>query len=439
MSVSVDVAWKSLNKYQEELCGDKVEVLKTDKADVLILADGMGSGVKANILATLTSKILKTMFRDGASIELAVETIAKTLPICKVREVAYATFSILQIAHNGEAYLVEFDNPSCIFIRDKKIVDYPYKERIIEGKTIREYRFQVKLNDCFVLMSDGVIYAGEGELMNLSWTWNEMAEYTLKCTKNTLSASRLTVLLSDLCNELYAHRPGDDTTIAVMRVINRKIVNIFTGPPKSKDDDERMVREFMSEEGTKVVSGGTSANIMARVLQKNIVTSVNYQDSSVPPTAAIEGLDLVTEGVLTLGKALKLLKKYERDDFDVEFFDEFQHSVLLIERSIGIHLVESVLMQIVFSDHFRRFERHSVFIRKRVYADESYDFVEVGFFLQDVHYKRPQINEIRADFLRIPFRHTIGVKRITYKPVDRGEMSFICERRRKPPEHFYYS
>ena len=86
MSVSVDVAWKSLNKYQEELCGDKVEVLKTDKADVLILADGMGSGVKANILATLTSKILKTMFRDGASIELAVETIAKTLPICKVRE-----------------------------------------------------------------------------------------------------------------------------------------------------------------------------------------------------------------------------------------------------------------------------------------------------------------------------------------------------------------
>lgn len=330
MSVSVDVAWKSLNKYQEELCGDKVEVLKTDKADVLILADGMGSGVKANILATLTSKILKTMFRDGASIELAVETIAKTLPICKVREVAYATFSILQIAHNGEAYLVEFDNPSCIFIRDKKIVDYPYKERIIEGKTIREYRFQVKLNDCFVLMSDGVIYAGEGELMNLSWTWNEMAEYTLKCTKNTLSASRLTVLLSDLCNELYAHRPGDDTTIAVMRVINRKIVNIFTGPPKSKDDDERMVREFMSEEGTKVVSGGTSANIMARVLQKNIVTSVNYQDSSVPPTAAIEGLDLVTEGVLTLGKALKLLKKYERDDFDVEFFDELDADLSLI-------------------------------------------------------------------------------------------------------------
>ena len=345
MSVSVDVAWKSLNKYEEELCGDKVEVLKTEESDVLILADGMGSGVKANILATLTSKILRTMFRDGASIELAVETIAKALPICKVREVAYATFSILQIKHTGEAYLVEFDNPSCIFIRDKKIVKYPYQERVIEGKTIREYRFQVKLNDCFVLMSDGVIYAGEGELMNLSWTWDEMAEYTLKCTKSTLSASRLTALLSDLCNELYAHRPGDDTTIAVMRVINRKSVNVFTGPPKSKEDDERMVREFMQEEGVKVVSGGTSANIVARVLGREIVTTVNYQDPSVPPTATMEGLDLVTEGVLTLGKALKLLKKYERDDFDVEFFDELDAdngasrlARMIIEECTELHL-----------------------------------------------------------------------------------------------------
>lgn len=345
MSVSVDVAWKSLNKYEEELCGDKVEVLKTEESDVLILADGMGSGVKANILATLTSKILRTMFRDGASIELAVETIAKTLPICKVREVAYATFSILQIKHTGEAYLVEFDNPSCIFIRDKKIVKYPYQERVIEGKTIREYRFRVKLNDCFVLMSDGVIYAGEGELMNLSWTWDEMAEYTLKCTKSTLSASRLTALLSDLCNELYAHRPGDDTTIAVMRVINRKSVNVFTGPPKSKEDDERMVREFMQEEGVKVVSGGTSANIVARVLGREIVTTVNYQDPPVPPTATMEGLDLVTEGVLTLGKALKLLKKYERDDFDVEFFDELDAdngasrlARMIIEECTELHL-----------------------------------------------------------------------------------------------------
>ena len=249
MSVSVDISWKSLNKHHEELCGDKVEVLSTEDSEIVILADGMGSGVKANILATLTSKILGTMFLEGASIDACVDTIAKTLPVCKVREVAYATFSILQIFCNGEAYLVEYDNPLCVFVRDGKIVNYPYKERVIEGKTIREYRFQVQLKDCFVLMSDGVIYAGVGELLNFGWTWENMAEYTLKCTKQTLSASRLAAMLSQACDDLYGQKPGDDTTVAVARVIERRIINIFTGPPTHKEDDERVVHDFMAQEG----------------------------------------------------------------------------------------------------------------------------------------------------------------------------------------------
>ena len=115
MGVTVDVTFKSLNKYSEILCGDTVECLKTKDSDVIILADGMGSGVKANILSTLTAKILGTMFLNGATLEECVETIVQTLPICQTRQVAYATFSILQIFNNGEVYLVEYDNPRCIF------------------------------------------------------------------------------------------------------------------------------------------------------------------------------------------------------------------------------------------------------------------------------------------------------------------------------------
>lgn len=323
MSVSIDVAWKSLNKHGEELCGDKVEIVKTEDSDILILADGMGSGVKANILSTLTSKILATMLYEGAVIESCVETIAKTLPICQERKVAYATFSILQIFHNGDAYLVEYDNPDCVFIRNKKIIKYPYKIREIEGKKIHEYRFQVQKNDCFVLMSDGVIYAGAGEILDLQgWTWENMSEYTLKCTKETLSASRLAAMLSQACDDLYVQKPGDDTTVAVARVIERRVVNLFTGPPKNKDDDEKLMYEFMHAEGKKVVSGGTSANIASRILHKEIVTKVDRSNPDVPPMATIEGLDLVTEGVLTMGKSLKLLKQYENDEFDAEFFDE---------------------------------------------------------------------------------------------------------------------
>lgn len=346
MGVSIDVAWKSLNKHQEELCGDKVEVLKTDDSDIVILADGMGSGVKANILATLTSKILGTMLHEGAALESCVETVARTLPICKVRKVAYATFSILQIFHSGEAYLVEFDNPSCVFIRDGKLINYPYETREIEGKKIHEYRFTVKKNDCFVLMSDGVIYAGAGAILDLEgWTWDAMAEYTLKCTKQTLSASRLAVMLSQACSELYEEKPGDDTTVAVARVIERRIVNIFTGPPAKKEDDERLMHDFMHTEGKKVVAGGTSANIAARVLGKEIVTKTDTSSPDVPPMASIDGIDLVTEGVITLGKSLKLLKKYVRDEFDAEFFDELDAdngasrlAKLLIEECTELNL-----------------------------------------------------------------------------------------------------
>ena len=108
MGITVDVAYKSFNKFGEVLCGDKVEMLKTEDSDILILADGMGSGVKANILATLTSKILGTMFLNGATLEECVETIVDTLPICQVRKVAYSTFSILQVFHSGEALALDF-------------------------------------------------------------------------------------------------------------------------------------------------------------------------------------------------------------------------------------------------------------------------------------------------------------------------------------------
>lgn len=320
MNVSIDVSWKSLNKHDEELCGDKVEILKTEDSDIVILADGMGSGVKANILATLASKILGTMFLKGEPIEEAVETLASTLPVCKVRGVSYSTFSILQIFHSGDAYLVEFDNPGCIFVRNKKLMTIPDNIREISGRKIREYRFKVQPDDCFVLMSDGTIYAGVGELLNFGWTWESMAEYTLKCVKETKSAARIAAMLSQACDDLYQQRPGDDTTVAVARVIERHIVNIFTGPPEKKEDDERLMKDFMAAAGKKIVCGGTSSQIAARYLNQKM-TNNNDGTRDVPPTANIRGLDLITEGVLTMSHTFKLLRQFDEGDIDAEFFE----------------------------------------------------------------------------------------------------------------------
>lgn len=320
MKVSIEVSWKSLNKYGEELCGDNVEILKTPDSDIVILADGMGSGVKANILATLTSKILGTMFLKGEPIDEAVETLASTLPVCKVRGVSYSTFSILQIFHNGDAYLVEYDNPGCIFVRNRRLMDIPSEERMICGKKIKEYRFKAQVDDCFVLMSDGTIYAGVGELLNFGWTWESMADYTLKCVKETRSAARLAALLSKACDDLYQQRPGDDTTVAVTRIIPRKEVAIFTGPPEKKEDDARLMKAFMKTEGKKVVCGGTTSQIAARYLNEKIKNNADGT-KEVPPTASIRGIDLVTEGVLTMSHTLKLLNTFNSDEVDVDFFE----------------------------------------------------------------------------------------------------------------------
>lgn len=347
MGITVDVAYKSLNKFSEVLCGDKVEILKTKDSDIMILADGMGSGVKANILSTLTSKILGTMFLNGATLEECVETIVETLPVCQVRQVAYSTFSILQVFNNGDAYLVEFDNPGCIFIRDGQLVQIPQNIRIIENKKINEFRFKVKKGDALILMSDGTIHAGVGQLLNFGWLWEDIAAYAVKQYALTVSAIRLATSICHACDELYMFRPGDDTTVACMRIIDSKPVHLMTGPASNPADDEQMVKDFMSDPAAKtVVCGGTSATIVSRVLKKRLDVSLDYVDPDIPPIAYMDGIDLVTEGVLTLNRVVQLLKRYAKKETVAEdFFQELDKpngasmvAKMIIEDCTEIHL-----------------------------------------------------------------------------------------------------
>ena len=320
MSVHIDVAWKSLNKKGEELCGDKVVTVRTADSTIAVLADGLGSGVKANILATLTSTICATMVREGASVADVVSTIVNTLPVCSVRKVAYATFSILEIKDSGEGYLAEFDNPFCIYIRDGQRMEFKCEYNEYSGKGVYETRFQALPGDVITIVSDGVIYAGVGESLNFGWTWEHVVKWLLNATALDMSAPRLAAALSDTVNVLYMKKPGDDSTVLVAEVTPHRVVNMLAGPPKEKADDERMVRDYMRSQGKKVICGGTSANIVARVLNRKIRTSLTYSDPSIPPIGFIEGVDLVTEGVLTLTRTLDILQEYCEKDADSYYF-----------------------------------------------------------------------------------------------------------------------
>ena len=269
-----------------------------------------------------------------------MDTISETLPICQVRQVAYSTFSILQVFHNGDAYLVEYDNPGCIFIRNGMLMEIPKNIRVIQGKSINEYRFKVQKGDALILMSDGTIHAGVGDLLNFGWLWKDIADYAVRQYQVTISAMRLAAAISRACDELYQFRPGDDTTVACMRIIDSKPVHLMTGPAKNPDDDGRMVRDFMSDPSAKtIVCGGTSASIVSRVLGKRLDVSLDYVDPEIPPIAYMDGVDLVTEGVLTLNRVVQLLRRYVKNEtVSEEFFEE-------LDKNNGASMVAKILIE----------------------------------------------------------------------------------------------
>ncbi len=304
-----DIGYRSINHIGEQLCGDHVDVVEQgDNSTVIVLADGLGSGVKASILSTLTSKIISTMMAEGLTLEDCVETIAQTLPICSVRGVAYSTFTILHLVDNREMELIQYDNPLVILLRDGKNYDYPKTEMNIGGKKI--YKSVVKLseNDIFVAMSDGCPHAGIGLAYNFGWKRDDIVSFMETVAIAGYTAKTLSTILIDEVNKLYERKPGDDATACVVRIRRREPMNILFGPPSNRDDCNRMMSLFFSKEGKHIVCGGTTSSIAAKYLGKPIKASLNFVKSDIPPIAEIEGVDLVTEGVITINRVVEYAK-----------------------------------------------------------------------------------------------------------------------------------
>jgi hypothetical protein len=310
MGVFFDVAYNSINKYLEELCGDHVEIRRCKDNVIVVLADGLGSGVKANILATLTSNIAATMLKNGADIKDVVDTITMTLPECKKRGLAYSTFTIIQVFKSGEAYVAEFDNPKLILLNGHDKSGFARKKLTYGGKTIFESRFNIEVGDALVTFSDGVVHAGIGEVLNLGWGYDEISKFLLGRYHKEISAKALTKNLMDACNDLYDGRPGDDATVVSIKIVKPKHVTLFTGPPKERHKDEKICNLLIKSDGKKIVCGGSAGNLVAKYLNDTVRTDLSTMNKDVPPIGYIKGIDLVTEGVLTMSETVSILNKY---------------------------------------------------------------------------------------------------------------------------------
>lgn len=314
MNISIDFCFRSINHYGEEVCGDRVEHKRREDGFLGVLADGMGSGVKANILSTMGSTILSTMLVGGETVESAVDVVVRSLPVCSERGLNYCTFSVVNIDKAGVAKLVEFDNPQAWIIRNRQIVKLDRTQRTIEEKKIWESSMLLVEGDVIVVTSDGAVNAGVDNRFSFGWNWDSVASWLCQRAHTFSSARRLASELVEAVNNLYGGKPTDDVTAMVIRVPEEEPVNLMYGPPEYPEDDEFMVREFMSAEGAKIICGGTTSNIVGRILDTPVVTMPETAADGVPPIAFMADIDLVTEGLLTVTRAGDILERYFHSD-----------------------------------------------------------------------------------------------------------------------------
>lgn len=310
MELCLESGYTSLNHVGEELCGDNVASTVSNGYTTLVLADGLGSGVKANILSTLTSKILCTMAANDIDIYECVETIIQTLPVCQVRGVAYSTFSIIHVDTEGKGTMFEFDNPEAIYYHNGHCQNFDRTELEVCGKKVFKTDLNLEENDIIIVMSDGTIHAGIGMMLNFGWERDQIMEHLNSNITPSMSARAVACMLAAACNDLYADKPGDDTTVAAIKIRKRLDVNIMVGPPVDKEKDDFYIQHFLESPSKKIVCGGTSSTIVARYLKTELKTSFDFPDKEVPPIGYIKGVDLTTEGVLTLRRLLSLSEKY---------------------------------------------------------------------------------------------------------------------------------
>ena len=311
-SLTIETGYTSMNKHSETLCGDWFKVFENPDRKIIVISDGLGSGVKANILSTLTSTILGTMLYKNMPLDECIETVATALPMCKERRLAYSTFTVLEIT-KGQAYLVQYDNPSAIILRGGKRLSYNYNVHFIGEKEIHESRIMLEKDDIIVLMTDGVTNAGIGKLAQSGWQHSEIVEFLERLDTKQMSAVHIAAQIVNCSLTLSEDSLDDDATVFVVKIRSRVVVNMLVGPPENKEDDNKVLKLFFSKNGKTVVCGGSTASVVSKYLNKPMRVIQDSGNEEIPDMASIEGVDYVTEGIITLKKVVELIQSCSKN------------------------------------------------------------------------------------------------------------------------------
>lgn len=316
----IEVASEHRNCGEERICGDVFlsRKVKEENRTIVVLSDGMGHGVKANVLATLTATMAINFTIEHKDVETIADIIMNTLPVCSERHMSYSTFTIIDIEHDGKVSILEYDNPQCIILRNNTPFHPEWNCIIMEsernaGKEIRTCEFEPMKEDRIILCSDGVAQSGLGtDKYPLGWGVERIQKYAIDLISGShrLSARKLAAKMVNMAHRNDGFSSKDDTSCASIYFRHPRKLLIVTGPPYEESNDSFLSQEVKKFNGKKIICGATTADIIARETGVEIEDSLHFDDPDLPPLSFMEGVDLVTEGILTITKVTNILKEY---------------------------------------------------------------------------------------------------------------------------------
>ncbi|MDX9694908.1 MAG: SpoIIE family protein phosphatase [Bacteroidales bacterium] len=319
----IEVDCQQKNHEGERICGDVFlsERIKNEGRTIVVLSDGMGHGIKANMLATLTATMALNFTKEHKDVNRIAEIIMNTLPICSQRRISYSTFTIVDIESNGRTTILEYDNPNALIFRDGKKFDPEWKCIILQseknaGKELRSCTFDAQIEDRIIFCSDGISQSGLGsDKYPFGFGVDNIEAFVKRLITNDpkISAYKLSGKVVSIAYQNDGYHAKDDTSCATIYFREPRKLLICTGPPYEESRDKILADAVRNFDGRKILCGATTGDIIARELNLKITDSFEFDDPDLPPISYMPGIDLVTEGILTLSKVSEILKVYNNN------------------------------------------------------------------------------------------------------------------------------
>jgi hypothetical protein len=318
MYIHTDLFAEQSAKKHGDPCGDAWGVHRNHLSTTIVLADGLGSGIKAHIAATMCVARLTGHIRAGSSLREAFDAVAATMDRAWGTAEPFAVFTLARLLSNGQASILCYETPTPFIITTSNTQMPDYRIYTRNRAVVREAVCKVDKDEALLLFSDGVTQAGIGKHFAEGWEVGGVRRFVQSMLPvDRLEGQKLADRVHQQAKQLWSPGKGDDIT--VMLAHNRKgvVVNLLSGPPIDRAKDQEFVADFVRNPGIHIIAGGSTAKMVARLRNDKMVIAAS-ESPITPPSYFLEGFELVTEGMVTLNQAFHLLdepfEKYRPDD-----------------------------------------------------------------------------------------------------------------------------